>query len=627
MREGSTTPGARNRLLLKALADVGLWTLASIAAIPLRIPGHWLDLGSAIPTYLGIGLVVYTTLVLVFRLHRQSWRTVTMMDLQRLALAIVTGTVLMEMVGLLLYSADTGFSRTIPIIGGMLAFLFLGGARVAARIWHEGRLRSDVPAGTQGTKRVLLVGAGDAGTRMARQLHRHPDTGLEAVGFLDDDHSLGRLSISGLKVLGKLDDLPAAVKAHRVDEVLISMPSAPGATTRRVVDLATQANVPCRILPGLTEILSGDVDVSRIRDVEVEDLLRREPVELDLPGGGEYVTDGIVLVTGAGGSIGSELVRQVAYLRPRRLLLYGHGENTLYEIEQELRRTVPDLVHNVIVGDIRDRAKIDETMRRFPPDVVFHAAAHKHVPLMEGNPDEAVLNNVGGTRNLAETAREWGVKRFVNVSTDKAVRPISMLGVTKSLAERVVRDVGLEAGPDQAFVSVRFGNVLGSRGSVVPIFQEQIRRGGPIRVTHPDMTRYFMTIPEASRLVIQAGALGDNGAVYVLDMGTPVRIVDLAQDMIRLSGAQGDDIQIEFTGLRPGEKLHEELFTGDEALGATRFEQIMVAHHEETASQDFGLMVDDLLKVAEERDWPGIDRALQALVPGFELGGRGELAP
>jgi FlaA1/EpsC-like NDP-sugar epimerase len=352
--------------------------------------------------------------------------------------------------------------------------------------------------------------------------------------------------------------------------------------------------------------------------VQVEDLLRRTPVELELSGSGDYVSDRVVLVTGAGGSIGAEIVRQVARLGPSKIVLFGQGENSLHALDGELAREMPTLERAVVVGTVRDRTKLDETMAAFRPHVVFHAAAHKHVPLMEHHPDEAVLNNVAGTRNVAEAALDAGVRRYVNISTDKAVKPVSMVGVTKAIAERVVRSVGERAQGDAAFVSVRFGNVLGSRGSVVPLFQEQIRRGGPITITHPDMTRYFMTIPEASRLVIQAGALARNGAVYVLDMGTPVRIVDLARDMVRLSGLEPDDIEMTFTGLRPGEKLAEELFTADERLASTRFEQIMAGQNE-PPNGAFDEQIERLLRAAASRDWEALRASLASLSPGFRL--------
>jgi FlaA1/EpsC-like NDP-sugar epimerase len=357
----------------------------------------------------------------------------------------------------------------------------------------------------------------------------------------------------------------------------------------------------------------------------VEDLLRREPVELSISGANDYIKEQTVLITGAGGSIGSELVRQVARLAPSKVVLFGQGENSLHAIGQELSQEVPHLDQTIVVGTIRDRAKLHEIMTTFRPYVVFHAAAHKHVPLMEADPDEAILNNVGGTLNVVEAAITANVKRFVNISTDKAVNPASMVGATKQIAEKTVRSLAREATAGTAYLSVRFGNVLGSRGSVIPIFQEQIRRGGPITLTHPDMTRYFMTIPEASRLVVQAGALAENRAVYLLDMGTPVRIQDLAQDMIRLSGADPDEIEVVYTGLRPGEKLTEELFTAEEHVERTGFEQIMIGRSEAPEPDDLLASVDELLQAALARDWTAIHKSLSTLVPGFDSGPWGTL--
>jgi FlaA1/EpsC-like NDP-sugar epimerase len=405
------------------------------------------------------------------------------------------------------------------------------------------------------------------------------------------------------------------VRENRIDEVLITMPSAGGRETRRIAELARSAKIACRILPGITQVLSGDVTLAGVRPVQVEDLLRREPIVLNLPAA--YVEGRTILVTGAGGSIGSELVRQTALLHPANIILFGHGETALHRIHEELLFSMPEQRTTVVIGDVRDRAKIDHVMRKFQPSVVFHAAAHKHVPLMEADPDEAVLNNVGGTRNLALAALQAGVERFVNVSTDKAVRPTSMLGATKSLAELVVRTVATEADEGQSFVSVRFGNVLGSSGSVVEAFREQIRRGGPVRLTDPEMSRYFMTIREASQLVVQSGALGGNGAVYVLDMGTPVRILNLARDMIHLAGMDEDEIQIVFTGRRPGEKLHEELFGDDEHLEATSCRGISVAHGDRSVDKWISGNIDRLVAAAERRDWPELDRYLELLLPGF----------
>jgi FlaA1/EpsC-like NDP-sugar epimerase len=567
-------------------------------------------LGMAIYTAAGIPLKV--AFEYLFGLHRQRWRNVTVADLQTLGTAVAISTGFL-MAGALTAYWIVGFPRTVPLIEGVLAFLALGGARLAQRLLAE---RSGVPTGTeQAPTNILLVGAGDAGTRVAREMRRHPRLGLRPVGFLDDDQGKARLRVGGLPVVGGIENLPSIVAEGIVDEVLIAIPSASGRETRRIVELASVAGVRCRILPGVLAILSGDVSLSSIREVQVQDLLRRERIELDVATMSDSLTDRVVLVTGAGGSIGSEIVRQIAPFTPRRVLLLGRGENSLHAMEQELRRESPELEFITIVGSVCDAEKMDEIFGFHRPEVVFHAAAHKHVPMMESNPDEAVLNNVGGTRTVARAALQAGVQRFVNISSDKAVNPVSMIGITKQIAEQVVRRISQEAGPDQAFVSVRFGNVLGSRGSVVPVFQEQVRLGGPITITDPEMKRYFMTIPEASQLVIQAGSLGENGAVYVLDMGTQVRIVDLARDLIRLSGSDEDEFDFVYTGLRPGEKLEEELFTAEEQVVATRYEQIMVTRPQPPITTDFWATVDALLASAQQREWVGMDRLIRSLLP------------
>jgi FlaA1/EpsC-like NDP-sugar epimerase len=609
----------RNRLGLKVAIDLAIWTAAAVLAFPLRAPVRGTGLGSLVALYALAGIPIKLGLLRGFELHRQVWRRVTVEDLLRIVGAVASGTVLLFLIGLAWNAQLVGFPRTVPLIEGLLSLLGLAGIRVLTRLWAERRGRQHVSATQSAPSRVLLVGAGDAGTRIGREIRRHPSAGMELVGFLDDDPAKFPLTIAGMRVLGNVRDLPRLVLENWIDEVLITMPAAGGKATSRVLGLAREAGVGCRILPGITQVLSGDATLAGVREVQVEDLLRRPLVELDVPA--SYIEGRTVLVTGAGGSIGSELVRQVALLGPRKVVLFGHGENSLYDIQRELLAMAPAPEFTVVLGDIRDRVKIDYAMETFRPEVVFHAAAHKHVPLMEANPDEAVLNNVAGTRNLAEAARDAGVQRFVNVSTDKAVHPSSMLGITKSLAERVVRMVGAEVGPDQVFVSVRFGNVLGSRGSVVPVFQAQIRSGGPLTLTDPEMTRYFMTIPEASRLVIQAGALGVNGAVYVLDMGTPVNILDLARDMIHLAGADEEEIQILFTGVRPGEKLHEVLFTDEEQLGATTYEHIMMARREAEVDERANTHLDMLIAAAERRDWQEMDRCLKVLLPGYVLGG------
>jgi FlaA1/EpsC-like NDP-sugar epimerase len=454
---------------------------------------------------------------------------------------------------------------------------------------------------------------------VAREMQRHPASALEPVAFLDDDKGRQRRRYLGLGVVGGIDVLPRAVKRLRVDEVLIAMPSADGNVVRRVVDLARSVDVRFRVLPGVYEILAGGVGLSQIRDLKVEDLLRREPIEMDTAEVAEYLEGRVVLVTGAGGSIGSELVRQIAPFEPEQVILLGRGENPLFEFQQELATTRPELARRVVIGNVCDRAKMEDVFRRFRPDVVFHTAAHKHVPLMQLDPDEAVLNNIGGTMTLAETALAFDVERFVNISTDKAVSPVSMMGATKRIAEYVVQSISHRARSDQAFLSVRFGNVLGSRGSVVPLFQEQIRNGGPVTLTHPEMTRYLMTIPEASQLVVQAAAMAQNGSVHVLDMGEPVRMVDLANDLIQLSGYRpGKDIEIVYTGVRPGEKLHEELFAGSERAAPTKHEKILVARTPEPRDGELMALVAELLRAAAIRDDERMFAALTQILPGFQ---------
>jgi FlaA1/EpsC-like NDP-sugar epimerase len=560
--------------------------------------------------YMAIGVIIESAVLLLSRIERRSWANSSVHDLLALGSVVLVGTVLMSVVAWILHDIR-GFPRTVPLISGTLALLGMGGVRLFLRIYQEERARSAAGA----VKKVLLVGAGDSGSRMVREMRRSPATGMVPVGYLDDRADKQGLRVSGSQVLGRIDDLARVAKRHQIDEILITMPSAPGSVTRRVVDLARAEGLPCRIMPSLEQLLSGEVDFTSIRPVQVDDLLRREPAAPDEVGLEAYIRDKVVLVSGAGGSIGSEIVRQIARFGPQRVVLLGRGENPLHELERILALHHPDLDYVIVVGNVCEAAKMADVFATHSPDIVFHTAAHKHVPMMQYNPDEAVLNNVGGTRILAEAALAAGVGRFVNISTDKAVNPVSMMGGTKYLAELVVRRVAERAGENQAFVSVRFGNVLGSRGSVVPVFEEQIRQGGPITITDPDTTRYFMTIPEATQLVLQAGAMAHNGSVYVLDMGEPVRIIDLAGDLVRLTGGAADNVEFVFTGMRPGEKLHEELFADNEKPEPTRNGQILVARQDSPLAQDLFTHLDRLLSVAAARDWAGIDREMASLLP------------
>lgn len=511
-------------------------------------------------------------------LYRQVWSQASLPELGQIMAATTGDAVLAAIViyGLVQHWIYPGpfMPRSILIIAWMLNTACIGGSRLVLRLRREWLLTRKSAAGMQHP--TLVFGAGDAGALICREIKRHGESGYRVVGFLDDDPAKQGMRVAGVPVLGSRKDLGRIVKQHKITHLIIAMPSAKGRAVREISSLALDLGVHVKVLPGLYELVEGRVSVSQIRDVQIEDLLGREEVSVDLEAIAAYLSGEIVLVTGAGGSIGSELCRQIAQFGPRRLVLLGHGENSIYDIHLELREKYPDLDLVPVIADVKDKARIDTVLDEFRPGVVFHAAAHKHVPLMEMNPTEAIKNNVFGTLNVAQAADRVGVGRFVMLSSDKAVNPTSVMGATKRAAELVIQWLNRQS--KTVFVAVRFGNVLGSRGSVVPLFQRQIAAGGPVTVTDPRMVRYFMTIPEAVQLVIQAGAMGTGGEVFVLDMGEPVKIVDLARDLIRLSGYEpGVDIPIVFTGARPGEKLYEELLTAEEGTRATSHERIFVA--------------------------------------------------
>jgi len=460
------------------------------------------------------------------------------------------------------------------------------------------------------------VGAGAAGRMVATEMATRPEQGYVVVGFLDDDPAKVGEIVAGSPVLGPVGDLVSVGAEHDVQHIIIAIPSASGRTIREVVRLAEEAGTSFMIVPGVWEILLGDVQISQIRAVELDDLLGRETVVLDTAEMTDYIRGRAVLVTGAGGSIGSELARQVASFGPDLMVLMGRGENSVYEIDLELSLSHPRLRKVPVVGSVADRVALENLFREYRPDIVFHAAAHKHVHLMEAFPEEAIRNNVTGTRSLVEAAVLHGAERLVMLSTDKAVRPHGIMGASKRLAELILIDKSNQ-GCDTKLVAVRFGNVLGSRGSVVPMFKEQIRQGGPVTVTHPDVTRYFMTIREAAMLVLEAGFLGRGGEIFVLDMGDPIRISELAEHLIRLSGMEpGQDIAIEYCGLRPGEKLHEQLWTTDEELDATGYDKISVVRpSSRLETENMREVTKELETLAHDGDRDGIVRALARVFP------------
>ena len=602
---------AKHMLTAKFILDIFLGLTASFLAFWLRLGGDLSVFQESMRIYLMVSLPLKAILMNQFRVNKQFWRYSSIQDLTGI-IKLCGIFILFQSTLIFLMHTFLRVPRSVPTIDGLLTLFFMGFARLAWRLYHEKTGLSPLP---RITRRVLVVGAGEAGTMMSKEMMKHPESGMIPIGFLDDDTTKHHINILGLPVFGELAILPQVVKDEDVSEILIAMPSVPGEVTRNVMDLARKARVPFRTMPGLHELVSGKVTISNIRKVEVEDLLRREPVDLHLEEIADYLDNKTVLITGAGGSIGSELVRQVLNFNPLRVVLLGRGENSLFQVENQLKRDYPEADYRVVISDVRLMDKTRRVFQSCRPQVVFHAAAHKHVPLMENNPDEAIFNNIGGTNNLVQCALEFGAERFVNISTDKAVNPSSIMGASKRVAEMVVRRGAERASPGQAFISVRFGNVLGSRGSVVPMFKEQIQRGGPVTVTHPEMQRYFMTIPEAVQLVLQAGGMNGNGTVYVLDMGKPIKILDLAKDLIRLSGFEPSvDIDIVYSGIRPGEKLFEELLTAEEGTLATKHDKIFFAKNPNLPDhlEDH---LEDLFASAHRGDSAAIYRAFEKLVP------------
>jgi FlaA1/EpsC-like NDP-sugar epimerase len=513
-------------------------------------------------------LVVFVKVgvLLLSGIYNKWWRYISLRDMQVIARSVALASVVVWVILALVKPEDRRLPIGVAVMDLVLTLVVLAGARVLARsIIERPRPGSIVPSGRE----ILVVGAGDAGGLVLREMLKNRAGGYVPTGLVDDDPRKRHMRLHGVRVLGTTDELPRILRDHRPDEVHIAIPSAAGEVRNRIVRACRDAGVPVKTLPSVHELLHGDAQlVSQLREVQVEDVLGREPVQFDPAQAGRYAAGEIVLVTGAGGSIGSELCRQLVRIGPERLILFDHSEGNLFSIERELvARGVTNIVP--VVGDVKDARRLDRLFTDYRPGVVFHAAAYKHVPLMEANPLEAVRNNALATAIVAHAAAMHGVRRFVLVSTDKAVNAQTVMGSSKALAEWVVEAMA-ERGSDTIFVAVRFGNVLGSSGSVVPIFREQIAQGGPVTVTHPDMTRFFMTIPEAAQLIVQAGGIGEGGEIFVLDMGKPVRILDLARDMITLSGHEpGRDIEIRLVGIRPGEKLDEQLFEDWETVERT----------------------------------------------------------
>ena len=518
-----------------------------------------------------LSLVAYYVFSYFFNLYWRDWEYASVYEVITVVKCVSATVIVSTISGLAFF--DTKVTWQFLIVCWLLLVISIGGVRLSMRVFREFFADSSI---MENAKPTLIVGAGAAGTLLVRQMLMHPAMRMDPIAFVDDDPDKLRKDVYGVRILGAIKDIERIVDTMGITKVVIAMPSLPIKKLNEVYDVARKTGAECVILPNIDDVMSGNLHVQQLRNVEIEDLLGRDPVHLDQTMIEKQLRGKKILVTGAGGSIGSEICRQVAKFKPKEIVILGHGENSIYQLNMELvGKYSQHFTITPVIADVQDRKRIFEVMDKYKPDVVYHAAAHKHVPLMELNPREAVKNNILGTRNVAEAASHARVKAFVMVSTDKAVNPPNIMGATKRLCEMIVQDMATRSEYTK-FVAVRFGNVLGSRGSVIPLFKKQIAEGGPITVTHPDIVRYFMTIPEAAQLVIQAGALARGGEIFVLDMGQPVKIVDLAKNLIRLSGYDEGDIEIKFTGLRPGEKMYEELLNEGEVNPKQVFPKIHI---------------------------------------------------
>ena len=639
----SRPPHIRNRFVL--IGDIALIVVSVLGSFALRLNVE--ELPFYFPAVLlmsAVALVIKIPVYFSFGLYRRLWIYASTGELRLITVAVTTASVLTSgVMALLIVTRNVypGMPRSALGIDWLLSLVLIGGSRFALRILAE---QSMTARGDGKSKRAIIIGAGDAGALVVRELQKTSQLNLIPVGFLDDDPAKQKHSIHGVTVIGTVNDLSSAIDLHRVDEVIIAIPSAPGQLVRAINDVCRVKGIPSRTMPGIYELIGGKVSVNRLREVDITDLLRREPVRVNDEAVGAALEGKRVLVTGAGGSIGRELCRQIARRDPSELVLLGHGENSIFEILLELNQEYPNLNLSPAIADIRNAERLAQIFAQHQPQVVFHAAAHKHVPLMEVNIVEAITNNVIGTRNVVHAALSHNVERFVLISTDKAVRPSSIYGATKRLAEMIVLDAGKQVdaktskqvdtytgrqgntqyevrNTKHAYSVVRFGNVLGSRGSIIPIFKNQIAGGGPVTITHPDMYRFFMTIPEAVYLVLQAASMENGGETFVLNMGEPVRILDLAEDLIRLSGLEPQrDIEISYTGIRAGEKLTEELWDEGTPLTKTLHPDIFRLDAD-ASSSDLNLpqAIERLSALSHANDTNAIIALLDELIPNSSI--------
>ena len=605
-----------SRKIYWVVQDLLFINIALVLSLILRFGQDWISHFcqlTGLCVYFSISYIVFA---LLFKLYNRLWRYISINDL-----FLITGTVTIAMISSLLYLnfvIKSYIPWSVKMLTWFFSLAFIGGSKLIWRLYCEKKSNFKVVG-----EKVLIVGVGDAGEVISREIIKRCNLGT-LIGFVDDDEEKIGKKIHGRKVLGRVKDINDVLEKEKINTVIIAIPTAKGKQIKKIIDNIKNKKVKIKILPGLYELVDGKVSISRIREVRIEDLLGREPVDLNLEGILEYLKDKRVMVTGGGGSIGGELARQICRFGPRSLILLDHSENSLFHINFELEgkwlEAGSEMEIVPVVADIRDIDKMDKIFKKYKPEVVFHSAAHKHVPMMEYHPDEAVLNNIIGTKNMAELAEKYGAERVVMISTDKAINPTSVMGASKRVAEMVVKDLGSRSKTE--FVSVRFGNVLESNGSVIPMFKKQIAEGGPVTVTDREVKRYFMTLPEASQLVIQAGTLGKGGEVFVLDMGKPIKVLDLAKELIHLSGFEvGEDIEIKFVGLRPGEKMFEEIMTEEErngVLGDSGYEKIFIAKVEEVDGEKLEKDIKELEVLARAMDAEGIVKKLQEIVPSYQ---------
>ena len=589
------------------LIDAIILAIAPTLALLLRCEGELpirelASVQACIPWIVIVSLAIFY----FYGMYHRIWHYARMRDLVALIGAV---TLSQALIFIIVIMTDIYMPRSIPI----LTWIFtLGGIGISRLLF---KVNLDLVTESKGNRQnVLIVGAGDAGAMLVRELEQNSAATIHIVGFVDDDKKKKNGRLAGFPILGTINELPQVVKANNVDEIVIAIPSADGDTVRHIDGKCRQTGAKVRIMPGIYEMVSNEVGMGEMREIRLEDLLRRKPIHLDFAKITNYIAGKTVLITGAGGSIGSEIARQISRVGAKEIILLGRGENSIYEIHQELKRKFPEQAYHTVIANITDKDRMAKVFKLFHPQVVFHAAAHKHVPLMEIQPDEAVKNNVFGTQNVAELADANHAEIFVLISTDKAVNPTSVMGATKRTAELVLQEINQRS--NTKFVTVRFGNVLGSRGSVVPLFEKQIAAGGPVTVTHKDMTRFFMTIPEAVQLVLQAGSQAEGGEVFLFDMGKPVKIKDMAEDLIRLHGfTPGRDIKITYTGLRPGEKLYEELLTSEEGTTSTKHKKIFKAHIQPLDEQDLKVSLHTLKETTDKQT---ILKTLKHMIPTYK---------